>query len=523
MKKFLTTLKIFLAVIMLVLVQPSCTNLDEDVYSDMTADKFFADPDNLIYAFGVGYTSLYDLAGHKYGLQGSECGTDMLIVPQRGGDWLDGGEWHRMHRHTWAADDNCFNHWWTNIYANGISTCNRLIYEFESLEGVDVKPALAELRALRALYYYWLIDKYGNVPIVDDFNGPSKPFTSPRKDVYDFIEKELVESMPDLSKETGLPFYGRINYFTAQMILAKLYVNAQVYTGEAQWEKTLVACDSIINSGKYNLSADFFSNFIADASGSQEIIMGVPYDQIEAPGFEIHLFTLHYSLQQPFGFISATWNGICFQESFFNLFAENDLRRNGLLFGPQVDAEGLPITDPSWERFNPQNPSYKDPDGENLNLTPFVNMLEPNCLRQCGARVAKFPFIDGSDRYISNDLPIFRYSDVLLMKAEALLRLGRGGEALPLVNEVRGRASADPFTEVTYENLLDERGRELFCEGHRRSDMIRFADVIPSDSPQNYFAPRWEKENITESFRSLWPIPQSKVDVNENLVQNPGY
>jgi hypothetical protein len=514
MKKIKTTLTIFLAALLLVISQPSCTKLDEEVYSDLTADKFFSDPNNLIYAFGVGYTTLYDLIGHKYGMQGIECGTDMLCVPQRGGDWLDGGEWHRFHRQTWTSDDSYINHWWTNIYTGGVNTCNRLIYEFESLEGVDVTPAIAELRALRALYYYWLVDLYGNLPIVDDFNGPAKPFTSQRKDVYKFIEKELTEAMPDLLKTTGLQMYGRINYYTAQMILAKLYLNAEVYTGEAQWEKALAACDTIIESGKYNLAADFFTNFEADASGSQEVIMGVPFDQINAAKFEIHLFTLHYNLPEKFGIISATWNGICFQESFFNLFEENDIRRNGLLFGPQVDAEGNAIEDPSWERFNPNNPTYKDPDGAMLNLTPFVNMLEPYCLRQSGARVAKFPFIEGSDRYISNDFPIFRYADVLLMKAELLLRLGRAGEALPFVNEVRARADVDGFTEVTFENLLEERGRELFCEGHRRSDMIRFGV---------YRDARWEKPDVSPEYVTLWPIPKSKLDVNENLDQNPGY
>jgi hypothetical protein len=506
---------------MLVIIQPSCTKLDEEVYSDLTADKFFADTSNLIYAFGVGYTSLYDLVGHKYGMQGSECGTDMLIVPQRGGDWLDGGEWHRMHRHTWVPDDNMFNHWWTNIYANGISTCNSLIYQFESLEGVDVTLAVSELRALRALYYFWLVDKFGNVPIVDYFIGPSKPYTSSRLEVYNFIETELLEAMPYLPKVTGLPMYGRINYYTAQMILAKLYINAQVYTGTPQWEKAMIACDTIINSGLYNLSGDFFANFMADASGSQEVILGVPFDEIKADKFEIHLFSLHYSLQQKYGFTAATWNGICFQESFFNLFAANDIRRNGMLFGPQFFDDGTPVTDPSWETFSPSQPF--DPDGAQVNLTPFVNQLEPNCLRQCGARVAKFPFITGSPRYISNDLPLFRYADVLLMKAECLLRLDRAGEALPYINEVRARAAADELTEINYVNLLEERGRELFCEGHRRSDMIRFADMIPADHPMNYFAPRWEKENVTESFRTLWPIPQSKLDVNENLDQNFGY
>jgi starch-binding outer membrane protein, SusD/RagB family len=524
MKKLQTLLKIFMAVLLLVVTQPSCTNLDEKVYSDLTADKLFSDPDNLIYAFGVGYTSLYALIGHKYGMIGKECGTDILCVPQRGGDWLDGGEWHRLHRHTWTSDDSYCNHWWQNIYGNGITNCNKLIFQFENQgEGVDFTPAISELRALRALYYYWLIDLYGNVPIVDRIDGPTKPATNSRKEVYDFIEKELTESMPYLSKETGLPMYGRINYYTAQMILAKLYLNAAVYTGTPQWELAMNACDTIISSGKYTLESDFFSSFVADASGSQEVIMGIPFDQIAAPQFEIHLFTLHYSLPEKFGIVSASWNGVCFQESFFNLFEETDIRRNGLLFGPQFFANGDPVTDPSWERFNSQNPSYKDPDGANLNLTPHLNMLEPYCLRQQGARVAKFPFIEGSDRYTSNDFPVFRYADVLLMKAELLLRLGRDAEALPLVNDVRARAEVDPFTEVTFQNLLEERGRELYCEGHRRSDMIRFSDVIPADNELNYFAPRWEKTDVSPGYTSLWPVPKGQINVNENLVQNDGY
>lgn len=315
--------------------------------------------------------------------------------------------------------------------------------------------------------------------------------------------------------------YGRINYYAAQMILAKLYLNAQIYTGTPQWEKASAVCDTIINSGMYLLNSNFFDSFIADASGSQEVILGVPFDEIKATGFEIHLFSLHYGLQQKYGFTAATWNGICFQESFFNLFTDDDVRKGGMLYGPQFFDDGTPVTDPSWERFSPSKPF--DSDGENLNLTPNVNQLEPNCLRQAGARVAKFPFIKASPRYISNDLPIFRYADVLLMKAECFLRMGMAGEALTYVNQVRARAGVADFTEVNYINLLEERGRELYCEGHRRSDMIRFADQIPTDNIMNYYAARWEKPDVTPAYRSLWPIPQSKIDVNENLIQNPGY
>ena len=516
MKRVLITLQILLVGILLMTTQPSCTKLDEKVYSELTADKFFADTNNLIYAFGLTYTNLYDLVGHKYGMVGMDCGTDELVVPQRGGDWYDGGEWIRLHRLEYSPTENYFNHWWNNIYS-GINTCNQLIDQFTSLTDVNTESAVAELRALRALYYYWLVDKFGNVPIVDKFDVPSdyKPATNTRQEVYDFIEKELLESMPDLSKETGLLFYGRVNYYVAQMVLAKLYLNAEVYTGTPQWEKAGAACDSIIESGKFSLQADYFSSFQEDGSSSQEIIMGVPFDMIQAQGFEIHLFTLHYNLQQKFGLLSATWNGICAQEDFFNTFEDNDARKEGLLSGFQYNDDGTAITDPNYEKFDPNNPTKpKDPDGAPLNLSPNVNQLEPNCLRQCGARVAKFPFISGSERYTSNDFPIFRFADVLLMKAETLLRMGDAGSALPLVNEVRTRAGVDPFTELNLDNLLAERGRELFAEGYRRSDLIRFGKFLDT---------RWEKPNVSDAYTELWPIPQSQIDVNSNLIQNPGY
>lgn len=524
MKKILLSSGILLIILFTGLVQQSCTKLEEEVYSDYTGDLFFSNPDNLIYAFGVAYTNLYQVAGHKFGLIGMDAGTDILVVPQRGGDWFDGGEWHRWHRHTWTASEGYVSRWWNVVYY-GINTCNRLILQFEPLDPETAEPAIAELRALRALYYYWLIDIFGNVPIQDRFDVPAdfKPATNTRKEVYDFIESELLDVMDDLSKETGLQYYGRINYYTAQMILAKLYINAEVYTGTPQMEKAMAAVDEIINSGKYSLSADFFDNFKADASNSTEVILGVAFDQINAAAFEVHLFTLHYSLAAVYKFEDNCWNGLSFQEAFFNSFEENDLRRKGLLFGPQYDAEGNQVEDPSYEKKDFTNPDKPfDPDGPGLNLTPYINMLEPSCLRQCGARVAKFPFIEGSDRYTSNDFPIFRYADVLLMKAELLLLQGDAGGALNYVNEVRSRAGVDGLTQLTFEDLLAERGRELYAEGHRRSDLIRFSGNGYSTTGI-YYAPRWEKPDQSPEYTKLWPIPQSAISVNPNLIQNPGY
>ncbi len=516
MKKIKIIKKLFFASLVFFMLMPtSCMNVDEEVYSGLTGENFFDDPNNLIYAFGAAYTNMYQLAGHKFGLLGLDAGTDILVVPQRGGDWFDGGEWHRWHRHTWTPAESYIDRWWGVLYY-GVNTCNRLILQFEKVGTDEANIAISELRAFRALYYYWLIDLYGEVPIVDRFDVPAdyKPAKNTRPEVYDFIESELLEAMPLLSKDTGIATHARVNYYVAQMILAKLYMNAEVFKGSPEWAKANAALDTIINSGKYQLESDFFDNFKDNSIASKETIFGVPFDQTEAKGFEVHLFSLHYNLQEKYGIENKPWNGLSAQEAFFDSFEDADLRRNGLLFGKQYDADGNQILDPGYEKFDPTNPTKpRDLDGPGLNLDPHINMLEPNCLRQSGARIVKWPIIPGSDRYMSNDFPVFRYADVLLLKAEVNMR-GGFGDPLPYVNEVRARAGVDPFTDLTYEKLLAERGRELYAEGHRRNDMIRFGV---------YGDPIWEKPDQDDPCKTLWPIPEKELNVNSNLVQNPCY
>ena len=496
--------------------QQSCTKLDETVYSNLNGDKLFDNPDNLIYGFGTAYVNLYALIGHKYGVVGSEAGTDLCIVPQRGGDWYDGGEWIRYHRQQWTPNEGYIARWW-NILYYGINTCNRLIFTFEALEDVDTKPAISELRGLRALYYWWLVDIYGNVPISDKFDVPDdyKPANNSRQEVYDFIESELLDIMPYLSKDRSMEYFGRINYYAAQTILADLYLNAEVYTGTPQYDKAEIAIDTVLNAG-YSLAGDFFSNFVEDATSSPEYILGLHFDAIKARQFEVHLFTLHYNLAAKYQFEDNSWNGICAQESFFHMFDAdtNDVRRNSILFGFQYMDDGTIVEDPSYEKFDPSDPTYRDPDGAPLNLTPEVNMLEPKCLRQAGARVAKYPFIYGSDRYTGNDVPIFRLGEVMLWKAEIRLRKGDVGGALEYVNQLRARAGAVALDDLSMETLSDEYARELFAEGKRRTQLIRFG---------TYGDVRWEKPEASPEYTTIWPIPQAQIDVNPNLVQNPGY
>ncbi len=493
----------------------SCTNLDEEVYGDLTGDTFFNTEENLLRAFGTSYTILYRY-GAQYSAPSLDVATDLFTVPTRGGDWLDGGRWQRLHRHEWTTNEFYINNMWSFIF-DGVNICNQLIFQFELAGGALAENAIAELRALRAFYYFWGVDIFGNIPIETEFDVPDDyiPTQNTREEVYNFIEEELLAVIPILTEEVGPVTYGRMTKYGALTTLAKLYLNAEIYTGTPQWQKADDVLDQIIDANKYDLTPNYLDNFLIDASGSTESILSVPYDDVFAGGLTLHYFSLHYQHQEKFGLQATPWNGICAMEEFYNSFEDTDKRREGLLAGPQFGSDGVtPLTDPLYEPFDPTNPAgVFDQDGPNINLTPAINELEPGALRQAGARIGKFEIEEGIDADNSADFPIYRYSDVLLMKAETAWRLN-DASAIDYVNMVRERATLDPVTTVDEDLILAERGKELYIEGHRRTDLIRFG---------RFGDAWWEKEVTDQSCIGLWPIPQPQIDANPNLQQNPCY
>jgi hypothetical protein len=516
--KFLS--KITLVGLLTVFFSQSCTDLDERVYSDLTDQNFPTTEAEFISALGATYTSLYGWGNHNSIFSLQEVSSDEAMIPQRGSDWFDGGVWLRVHRHQYTPSEEAVNNGWNFLFA-GVNNCNRVIALFETLleEGkVDPDQAntfLAEVKVLRALFYYWLLDAYGNVPIVSDFADPNpNPETKSRTEVFNFIESELLTNIPNLTKTKDGSTYARVNFYTGQALLAKLYLNAEVYTGTARWADAADAADQVINSGVYNLEGDYFANFNRNNSGSQENIFVIPYDRNLAQGFNLPATTLHYSSQETFSLTFQPWNGYCTLQEFYDSYENNDLRkgvpgnqkvRSNFHAGPQYKADGTTrITDSSAD----------DPDGPEVNFTPEVNMLEPSAYRQAGARVGKFEFALGATENLDNDFPILRYADVLLMKAEALWRQNPGsGEALALVNQVRDRSDATPLGSLTADDLLAERGREMFYEGWRRQDLIRFG---------KYGAP-WFEKPASEECKELFPIPANQIQANPNLDQNPCY
>ncbi len=520
MKKYISIIKISMVAVGMMVFMPSCTDLEEELFSQVTAASFFQNEEELISALGAAYTSLYGYMGARYNAQ--EVSSDAMVVPTRGPDWADGGHWVRLHQHQWNAEDPTINGAW-NFMFGGVNATNRLIFQFTELNNPLTDPFISELEALRAIYYLWLMDLYGNVPIVTSFaDAPPNPTTNNRAEVYQFVETQLQSALPRVNQGVSGQTYGRVNANVVRTALAKLYLGAEVYKGSPEWQKAADMCAAVINSGSYSIEPNYFSNFNIDNSGSREFIWAIPYDAIFARGLNIVMQTLSYLNQQSYNLQAQPWNGFCTMEDFFNSYEDHDLRkgqpgtedgpstvRGNFLWGPQWDITGTIRLEDAGTLA-----SGVDPDGPPFTLRPHVNELAPNAWREAGARIVKYEIQTGGLPNMNNDVPIYRYADVLLMRAEALWRIDPGNaEALELVNRIRLRAGVEPFESLTAENLLAERGREMFAECYRRSDLIRFGE----------YGQAWWAKPASEPFRELFPIPKPQTDANPNLRQNPGY
>jgi hypothetical protein len=513
-------LKISFVFVFLIGINQSCTDLETEVFSELTADNFPKTDEQFIAALGATYSSLTNAASHNSYWSNQSVSSDEMMIPQRGPDWFDGGYWLRLHRHEPLATDDVHINGWNTLYG-GINNANRVIELFEGLvaEGSVSQDAAAafigELKVLRAYQYWWLMDQYGNVPIVTQFaGGEANPPTVPRAQVFAFVEQELNENVPNLTRAKDGSTYGRFNYWAGKALQSRLYLNAQVYTGSPRWADAAAAANEVINSGLYSLESNYFNNFNVENQGSSENIFVVPYDRTQNCCNQIPWMTLHYGSDQTFGLAAQPWNGYCALEEFYNKYDNTDLRkgkfgdqktRGNFIAGPQYEADGVtPINDSSVEG--------NDPDGAGLVFTPQINEHFPNALRQAGVRIGKYEFEAGANGTASNDWVLLRYAEVLLNKAEADFMQGNQS-GLPLVNMIRQRAALSGYTALTAENLLDERARELFFEGTRRSDLIRHGK----------WGDPWDFKPASGPNKALMPIPQQALDANPALQQNPGY
>lgn len=513
----------------------SCTDLNVGIESELTPGNFPSSTESFIAATGPIYTSIRsNYAVLYWRLQ--ELSTDEAIIPARDGNYDDGGQYRFLHMHTWGPDHPTVKAIWEWGFG-GINTCNRILKLFENVADSENKRAtVAEVQTMRALYYYFMMDLYGNIPVIKEFGSAELPTTAPRTEVFAFIESELKAALPHLTETTGQLTYGRANKWLAYALLQKLYLNAEYYVGQNKYAESVEMADQIINSGKFSLDNDYLSIFKPD-NGPQisETIFAIPYDANVAEGNHFSRFGLHTAIQEkyelPFRPSIALSTIADFYEK-FNL--PNDVRNQTWLAGKQYDFAGNPIVIQTTKRGLDATYSGDDataPVTYHLDFTPEMPLRNVATMdvgndelgKACGVRNIKFyPDKNShpSTRYQNNDVPVFRLADVYLMKAEAILRgaaattaAGELQTPVVLVNKIRARAKTTAITAISLDELLDERGRELAWEGWRRNDLIRFGK----------FEDAWGYKTDTDVNKRIYPVPRSEMTLNPNLDQNPGY
>lgn len=519
----------------LMLSSGACTNLDEEVYSEVLASSFKPTERDLPNILAPVYASFRTL---MFGWQGyfdlQEEPADAIVTPVRPNGWDDGGTYRRMHQHVWTSEQWQPTNTWNNAFAS-ITRANRVIAQIEDndipLPEAAGKAAIAELRATRALAYYLLLDNHGNVPIVTDYRDISLPQQSTRKQVYDFVVKELNEIIPLLSTDVQ-GTYGRMNKWAAKTLLAKIYQNAEVYTGTANWDGVIKEADEIIASNAYVLDPNYSDVFTYTNHNSKEIIFAVPYDEIYGTGAQIHMKTLDPLSRLVYGMSAGPWGGNCAVPQFIDTYDAEDSRlKDSWIMGPQYNpTTGAMVID------------YTKP-------VPGIGGDGTVAPSNSGYRIGKYKIKQGATSNLDNDYPMFRYADVLMMKAEALLRKGDANAAASLVTQVRQRAFKsnpvkatvsgadlqkgstyqygwqekdgtvavkDGGADIKFGRFLDELGWEFAAEARRRQDLIRFG-VFQTKSWFNH------NPHPQAATRILFPIPFGELNKNPNLKQNAGY
>lgn len=496
-----------------------------------------------------GVLSLYNYVGgyvDSQGLQGTGRGiydlntftTDEAMMPTRGGDWYDGGFWQGLYLHRWGVNNEAIYATWEYLYRTVI-LCNGSLEKIQAFSAAhpteEVAPLVAEVRALRAMFYYYIMDLFGSVPLIEKSSPALEEIVQEKRSkVFYFIVKELMDSEPFLSLErSNQPgvYYGRVTRPVVWFLLAKLALNAEVYADD-DWTdgsrpdgkslffevdgQSLNAWQTVCRYGEklaaaeYSLEEDYTANFAVFNESSKENIFVIPMDKTLYANQFIYLFrSRHYNHAKAYGLGGE--NGASATKEVLEAFGYDtpqvDARFDYCYFaGPVNDLEGRQV--------------MLDDGVTPLVYEPWKVALDVSGQpweKTAGARMKKYevdPTALKDGKLLDNDIVLFRYADMLLMQSEAKVRNGENGDAE--LNRVRSRVGMPPQT-ATLDCLLEERMRELAWEGWRRQDLIRFGRFTRaySDRPQ---LPGEEN-----GYTTVFPIPEKVVGMNPNLYQHKGY
>lgn len=521
----------------------SCTDLDVSPSSQYTTDpskNSGVDPMIMVEAkMADVYFHMAGTLGRRY-MEAQCLSSDEFTALSFDGGYYDDGTYAHQALHNSIATDASLD-WYDNI-TSGITKVNTILEELGS--GASAQMT-APARAMRAYFTWILMDNFGDTPILEKVpaDGEVVP-RSPRKEVAEWIESELKAVIPSLTEDVTENTYGKPTRWMAEALLAKLYINWPVYTAESvdqydaataanpKLDDCIAACDEIISSGKFNLgSMDYLHKFSYDNSWKvEDFIYAMPYDAIDRQGMQYarprSFKDMKNLMPNVYGsadkFTQSFGGNMVVTPEFAKLFClDGDIRNLSILRGDVY------IRDPKTLRPTSEPFMYK---GNQVHFTESITLKktdntidvgnDANAIQQ-GCHSIKW-FTTAADynngRNQSNDIPIFRYADVLLMKAEAMARLGQGG-AKVLFNQIRTYAGAPTISaEPTLQEIYDERGREFFDENWRRNDMIRFGHY------EDEFFPHYKDfpdANFDKRHR-IFPVPQNTINLN-GWEQNPGY
>ena len=556
----------------------SCS-LDETPRSKFSEEEAFSTP-KLVYVNTV--ANVYSSIGN--GLYGSDGGSvhtfqefssDASMIPGRQGDWVDGGAWQNIFLHNFESSVSKYNDVWNNLY-RVIGLANSSIDRLNKY--LDEHPEYAEyvyeLRALRAVYYYYVMDLFGQVPLVVSSQvSANEVAQSNRSDVFKFVTSELAECIPHLSDSKSQnegEYYGRITKAVAYMCMAKCAINAPVYTiddttptsysafvgtdksgkataseeqgktvsemgkninitldGETRnaWETAAYCADQIASLG-YRLQPSYADNFIVANQNSVENIWTRPNDCVNYKIEDYNIVrTLHYNHGGAIGY--QGWNGACSSKQQMLVYGygtanpDPRLKLNFYTDKDYMEETGKAVEDGATDKPLEYMPLAVKVD--------FSAADDPHAMKCAGARMKKYEFDKSTTQQYSfnNDLVIWRYADALLLKAEAEYRMGNKADALTIVNEVRARVAATPRTELTLSDILNERMLELAWEGVRRPDQIRFCTFTEPTADRfkgvTHNASAGDYNDDTQGYTMVYPIPYAVLNLNKKLDQNPGY
>ena len=528
-----------------------CTDLTETLYSSLDKGNFYNNRIEVMQSALRPFTNSHWIAptGYRSYYYHAELSSDQLAWCQKGRHGYDSGDHIRQHYHTWdTRESNLIEVW--NLIWGGVGYVNSAINDLKDFDATKVGMTAAEmdvilneLRVFRAFHYMKAMELWGNIPIVETVGEPQNPQQNTREEVFNYCKEQLESYVPGLSPYSE-NLIGRFSQTAGYALLTELYLNAEYFVGKPMYDECIAACDKIISGqagglgagNKPELAGNLTATFSNTNQKASEALFQIAFSRQAGYQFNYHYFFMGVdNMRDALNVTNTGWNSFVVIPSAFNAFAENDLRKKEwFMFGQQYyvadDPAGkwkagdivLGTEEWSGKPFAYVNSIRRESEGD---FTSEGGMTQGE--ENSGARFNKYKFGQKTDaNFLENHYMVYRLTEIYFNKAEALMRKNGGTatqEAVNLINECRQRCftaedwEANKYTvsTLTMDELLAERGREFVFEGKRRIDLIRFNKYVTADW--------WDHKASNDKNRELYPIPQTQIDANLNLKQNPGY